>query len=125
MPRYVNTDKSTGQIISLLKPKRTPSGKAPANAFKLGYDARRNPGGKKFVKWRQKLSSLSAEMMSQVAADHECEFFGAPLGSSHGEILVKALYVFSVNGDTRGHENRRARTNGFDAIGIAKSQLAV
>lgn|SRR5262245_36127573 len=28
-------------------------------------------------------------------------------------------------GDTRGHENRCARTNGFDAIGIAESQLAI
>jgi hypothetical protein len=28
-------------------------------------------------------------------------------------------------GDTRGHKNRCARTNGLDAIGITESQLAV
>jgi len=39
--------------------------------------------------------------------------------------ITSALSSTVGVGDTRGHENRCARTNGFDAIGIAESQLAI
>jgi hypothetical protein len=94
MPKYVKTDKSTGQIISLLKPKRRPSRKPPANAFQVGFDPRRNPGGIKFTKWRQRLSLLSADMLSEIANDSECDLFGVPVGSSHGEILIRPYTFF-------------------------------
>jgi hypothetical protein len=99
MPRYVKTDKSIGQIVSLLKPKRRPSGRKPANAFQLGFDPRRNPGGIKFTKWRQRLSQLSADMLGQVASDAECEFFGMAAGSTNGEVLVHCLLMFATHGD--------------------------
>jgi hypothetical protein len=100
MARYVKTNKATGQIISLLKPKRTPTGRKPTNPLQLGYDPRGNHGGVRFVKWRQRLSQLSAEMLGQVASDEECAFFGIATGSTHGEILVRCLYVFATHGDT-------------------------
>jgi hypothetical protein len=100
MPRYVRTDKSTGQIISLLKPRRPHTGRKPANAFQVGFDPRRNPGGIKFTKWRQRLSQLSADMLGQVASDAECELFGMPAGSTNGEILCHCLFVFATHGDT-------------------------
>jgi hypothetical protein len=88
-----------GRIISLL-PKRPPTGRVTRTVFKKGFDPRRNPGGIKLTKWRQRLSQLSADMLGEVAADSECEYFGMPTGSTCGQILCHCLYVFATNGDT-------------------------
>ena len=82
-----------GRIISLL-PKRPPTGRVTRTVFKKGFDPRRNPGGIKFTKWRQRLSLLSADMLSEIANDSECDLFGVPVGSSHGEILIRPYTFF-------------------------------
>jgi hypothetical protein len=96
MPKHIKT--VNGVITSLLKPKRKPGG--PGKPFQLGFDPRRRPGAVRFTKWRQRLSQLSADMLGQAASDEECTFFGMPQGSTHGEILVRCLFVFAAHGDT-------------------------
>jgi hypothetical protein len=98
MPRYVKTDKATGKIVSLL-PKKQP--KPQAHWFVKGYDPRRQKSpGVTFVKYRQRLTAVSVELLNKLASDQDCDLFGLDHGSTHAQVLVKALYSYSLMGDT-------------------------
>jgi hypothetical protein len=113
MPRYVRTDKATGKILSLL-PKKQP--KPQAHWFVKGYDPRRQKSpGVTFVKYRQRLTAVSVELLNQVAPEQDCDLFGLEHGSTHAQVLVKALYVYGIMGDSASSRllfdmSERART---------------
>jgi hypothetical protein len=101
MPKHIKTDPKTGKIISLL-PKQPPA-QPPPHWFLKGYDPRRKNGmnrGATFVKYRQRLTQVSVALLNEVAPDQDCELFGLPHGSTHSQVLVKAMYTYSLMGDT-------------------------
>jgi hypothetical protein len=64
--------------------------------FPKGAVAHRNAGGKPFVKLHQKLSVITAEMLSEVADAQLCALVGLAEGATNGECVVRAMVLEAV-----------------------------
>ena len=82
-------------MIIKAKQKGLPRG-AP---FPKGNTPNRNAGGKPFIKWRQKLSVITAETLSDVASDADCRLVGLPVGSSKASVVAESMFRQALEGN--------------------------
>jgi hypothetical protein len=74
--------------------KKRPRG--PGRPFPKGAVAHRNAGGKPFVKIHQKLSVITAEILSEVADAELARLVGLEPGVTNGTCVVRAMILEAV-----------------------------